>query len=368
MPSDRQNRVRILFGGDTGFGELWHRSREAKGKRNVLEHRGYLSMAKGLSRLIRRHDLVIANLETPLVDPGTVDPFDGQKRFTNPGDPERTGSALAEIGIHAVSLANNHAFDFGIHGLPRTLQTLGDHGITPFGAGYDLNEARKPFVWSAGSFKLHVIGCYWHTDRMRHHYRYYAADDRPGPHGIQRRALKQQIRDIRIADPEAFVVVFPHFGANYQWRDERQVMLARSMIDAGADLVIGHGAHMLQELELYKDRWIAYNLGNFIYGAPGRYQKLGAFPFSMACGLEVDTETREIRRLALYPIFCDNRVNRYRPRQTTPEETVEVRDRILVHELEKNPEFPHVTIGDQRKHNRIDLAILGRRSTPALSG
>ena len=73
-----------------------------------------------------------------------------------------------------------------------------------------------------------------------------------------------QVVALRREDPTVFVIAFPHWGRDYEQITANQRRLGRALVDAGVDLVIGHGAHLLQGLELYRGRWIAYGIGNFV--------------------------------------------------------------------------------------------------------
>jgi poly-gamma-glutamate capsule biosynthesis protein CapA/YwtB (metallophosphatase superfamily) len=93
------------------------------------------------------------------------------------------------------------------------------------------------------------------------------------------------------------------------------------MVDAGADLVIGHGAHQLQEIEQYRDKWILYGLGNFVFHSPGRYASKKTPPYSLVARLDlVETKGKPGKTLRLYPIHCNNLVTGFRPRPATENE------------------------------------------------
>ena len=81
------------------------------------------------------------------------------------------------------------------------------------------------------------------------------------------------------------------------------------------DLVIGHGAHTMQEIEHYGDQWIIYGLGNFVFLSPGRYAKQKVLPYSCVAQLILEDHQLKIqKRIRLYPIFTNNRVSNYQPR------------------------------------------------------
>ena len=102
------------------------------------------------------------------------------------------------------------------------------------------------------------------------------------------------------------------------------------MINAGADLVIGHGAHILQEIEYYKGKWIIYGLGNFVFNSPGRYQKRNVKAYSMAAMLNIQEVGGNIRSsLYLYPIFSDNLITNYQPHPVDGKHLDDIRNFLI---------------------------------------
>ena len=92
--------------------------------------------------------------------------------------------------------------------------------------------------------------------------------------------------------------------------------MAEKLVDAGADIIIGHGGHLIQEIEKYNDKWIIYSLGNFVFNSPGRYEKENAWPYSVISILRFSFKNNKLNaRVRLYPIVTDNLVTNY---QTHP--------------------------------------------------
>ena len=319
--------LRLLLVGDTGFGEPYQERLEEQGGINVLKKKGYDYSLEKVSELLEQSDFVVANLETPLTDLA-ISPLYGKKRYIHWSHPARGPGTLKRHGIDAVSLANNHAFDYGDAGLRQTLEALQEHGLSWLGAGRHAAEASRPlvreFVFGRSSFTLAVVAGKHRTRKYDYHY--YAATGAGGVNGWTRSSATDQIRTLRQTGPGALIVAFPHWGHNYKWRTGRQTRLAHELIDAGADIVIGHGAHMMQEIEQYRGRWVIYGLGNFVLNSPGRYQKSkDAVPFSLAARLDVQSKQEEHSlSLRLYPLFSDNRKTNYQPRLVTDQELQEV--------------------------------------------
>jgi hypothetical protein len=184
---------------------------------------------------------------------------------------------------------------------------------------------------------LRIIGAFAYSRTYRDKYSFYARGGRPGVHALAEDGILAQVRALKRAEPEAFLVVFPHWGKNYVWRSLAQERLAHRLVDAGADLVLGHGAHVMQEIELYREKWIAYGIGNFMFNSPGRFGELGVAPFSLPVRLVVEhVDGRLEKTLRFYPIFSDNQRTRYQPRMVTRPEF----DRVwrILEEKSRDPE------------------------------
>ncbi|MHC5023609.1 MAG: CapA family protein [Planctomycetota bacterium] len=324
--------LRILFLGDTGFGETYQRREAERGRTNVLAEHGYDYSLRKLAPLLQGRDLVVANLETPLTKPGPS-PLDGRKKYVHRDDPELAPAALRRHGIDVVSLGNNHALDYGAAGLSPTLDALHRHGIAAIGAGGHAEAAAGPYrrMFDLDGEMLSLIICAGKHKRREASYPYYATPDEAGVNAWTSRTAADQIARARATDPDALLVAYPHWGLNYQWRTGAQSRLARVLVDAGADVVIGHGAHMVQEIERYRGRWILYSLGNFVFNSPGRYRKRkGAIPYSLAAVMNIERRAgRPFARLHLYPILSDNRETGYQPRTVSDVEAALVRDEII---------------------------------------
>jgi hypothetical protein len=308
----------VLFGGDTSYGESYQKLEVERGLDNLIETKGYDYPFERLRPLLSSSDLVVINLETPITTE-EVSPFEGRKRYIHKDDYVQAVAGLKRQNIQAVSLANNHALDYGKPGLDQTLMALRKNGIEFFGAGDNSELAGTP--WSrtirVGSKTVHltVVGAFSFRPNYEHDFAFYAKEDRPGVYMLEEESIIATIRSVKKQYPEAFLVIYPHWGWNYRWRNQNQMYLAQRMIDAGADLIIGHGAHMLQEVERYQGRWIIYSIGNLVFASPGRYQKFKAPPFSLPARLHIKTDGGSTKMaVRLYPIVSDNQLTGYQPR------------------------------------------------------
>jgi poly-gamma-glutamate capsule biosynthesis protein CapA/YwtB (metallophosphatase superfamily) len=316
---DFPERFRVLFGGDTSFGESYGRDVMA-----VLNGRGYAFCLERLRPLMTASDFVVLNLETPITDLKSS-PYDGKKEYVHWTDVEKTPRELIAHGVKLVSLANNHTLDYGMDGLVQTFRVLTKAGIPWIGAGVTERSARDPFLGAASvggrPFRFAILAGFEYSRSYDAKYDQYADGQDGGAARLDAEKTAAQIRDLHAAYPGIYVIVFPHWGANYAWKNKAQTKMARALVDAGADLVIGHGGHLMQEIDHVGDRRVVYGIGNFMFNSEGRFKKLQGHPFGMPVQLVLQPgPTGLTKLLRAYPIFSNNRITGYQPRPVTPEE------------------------------------------------
>jgi poly-gamma-glutamate capsule biosynthesis protein CapA/YwtB (metallophosphatase superfamily) len=204
-----------------------------------------------------RADVVVGNLESPISTRGKAV---ANKKFTLRAGPLAV-EALKQGGVRVVTLANNHSMDFGPLALKDTLAILNGNNILTTGAGMDLDEARSPVYLKIKGKTLAFLS-YSLTFPLE----FFASEKRPGTAPGYAEFVKE---DIEKARPAADIVIVSfHWGAELMTAaKDYQIELGRKAIDWGADLVLGHHPHVLQELEVYQGRLIAYSLGNFVFGS-----------------------------------------------------------------------------------------------------
>ncbi|MEK6721289.1 MAG: CapA family protein [Chloroflexota bacterium] len=210
--------------------------------------------AGAMRAYLRAADLAIANFENPA-------PV--KFRFHTSGtvfsaDPALI-EGLANAGIDYVSLANNHIRDAGAGGILETIRHLDAWKIAHGGAGKDLAAARAPAMLQANGTTVAILG----RDAIAGGSA--ATATRVGSAPLQTAAITADIAAARAAGADV-VIVFPHWGTEYDPTPfASQKKLARAIIDAGADMVIGNHAHWAAALEVYQGRPIWYALGNFVF-------------------------------------------------------------------------------------------------------
>jgi poly-gamma-glutamate synthesis protein (capsule biosynthesis protein) len=240
----------------------------------------------GVRDTLRGGDLAFCQLEMNLTDRGTRLP---QVRHTARTAPATAG-ALRRAGFDVVSWAGNHCMDWGPDGFFDTIDALSGERITVLGVGADIAEARRPRIVERDGVRVAFLAyCsilpadYWATERrpgcapMRAHTVYEPTEpDQPGtpcriityPHREDLAALTGDVARAReLAD---VVVVSLHWGIHFvpATLADYQRDVAHAAVDAGADLILGHHAHILKGVEVYRGKVIFYSLGNFAMDLP----------------------------------------------------------------------------------------------------
>ena len=163
--------------------------------------------------------------------------------------------------FNVASLANNHVMDFGAEGLNATFDALKEQNILPFGAGSGINEAYKPLILEKNGKKMALIGA------GEAQFGCLVEDDAPGYAWIFHPKIHETIA--RCKSEGCFTVVLPHAGFEMEtlplpeWRQAY-----RGLIDAGADAVVASHPHVLQAMEIWREKPIYYSLGNFYFPTP----------------------------------------------------------------------------------------------------
>jgi poly-gamma-glutamate capsule biosynthesis protein CapA/YwtB (metallophosphatase superfamily) len=325
--------IKILFVGDMSFGENYLSQYEMEIFKTAQHSKaGYQMFFAGLEHVIVNNNLLVANLETPLTNL-RKSPWQ-DKEYLHWSDPVLAPRYLKKNNINLVSLANNHTLDYGTQGLNDTFSALSKAAIDVIGAGQNAQSAARPFhkIFKTGKseFELLVVAGFEEKTVYEKKYQFYAQKSKPGANKWSQAAAAKQLKRLRQVKPNAFIVAYPHWGGNYRWKNKKQTQLAHTLIDHGADLVLGHGSHMLQEIEFYKGKWIFYSLGNFIFNSPGRYHKRGSIPFSLMVQLAIrEVASKSALTLNIFPIFTDNRKTNYQSRPLTHTEMKKAKKLLL---------------------------------------
>lgn len=250
---------------------------------------------RGMESTLRSSDFNVANLETPFSNSNTYTP----KNTLVFNAPKKNIQGLVDYNFKYVSLGNNHAFDQGLDGLKTTRQWLGEHNILFSGTGESLEEAWMPAVYESKGIRIGFISASYSSinDSGATKNNYVARIENT-------EGLKKSILDAREVGRADIVVVLPHAGTEYtRTPNNAQINFAHTAIDMGADIVIGAHPHWVQTIEEYKDRYIFYSLGNFIFDQ--NWSK----DTSEGLVLKINVNKKEkaqIKKIELLPIVIEN--------------------------------------------------------------
>lgn len=258
-------------------------------------------------------DIRICNLECVISDRGS--PWTATPKVFHFRSDARNIETLKIAGIDVVSLANNHALDYGYSAMLDMLKILDDAGIHHAGAGVNFNEASRPALLEKGGIKIGFIAF---TDNEPD---WESTTEMPGvfyvPINVHDNRAKGLFEIIRHTKKEVdFLIVSTHWGPNWGYRPQPEhIPFGRCMIDAGADVIFGHSCHVFQGIEIYKGRPIIYSAGDFIddYAVDKIERNDQSFIFTL------ETRDSQIYRLRLYPTIIDDFQARLAPQSEAKE-------------------------------------------------
>ncbi len=288
----------------------------------VMREKGADFPFKEIAPVLQKADVAVGNLEG-IIASDLVKPAYPDKPYNFHASSE-AAPALNLAGFTVLDLANNHALDYGPAPLANTQRLLARQGIGTFGSGTNSDAARRPVIITKKGIRFGFLGY-----GMAHAKSVYAGGKKAGIAPIIPADIEEDIKALR--KQVDILIVSLHWGFEYESRPtKKQQALAHDIIDWGADLIVGHHPHVIQGIELYKGKVIAYSLGNFIFDQKGkgtdqsfilecRFKKNGTYTveiipldrFKKYFPKEAEGESRsailkELRRRSL-PINADRR-------------------------------------------------------------
>ena len=246
--------IRVV--GDISFADNWKIA-------PALDERGkgvYGVLSEETVKLLKDADIFLANNEFTYSTRGEA--LRG-KMYTFRAKPSRVQHML-DIGADIVSLANNHAYDFGEYAFADTLQTLKESDLPYIGGGANIEEASKPFCFIVNGRK------YGFSAATKAEKLVLTPEATETSSGVMRTYNPEKYLSVIASAEEQcdYNIVYVHWGAEGSNQIEDGLYeMGGKYIDAGADIVIGAHAHILQGIEYYKGVPIVYNLGNFIFNS-----------------------------------------------------------------------------------------------------
>lgn len=255
---------------------------------------------KNVRSILEEDDLSIINFEGTL----TTSEQRAEKKFAFKADPEYV-KILTGSSVEAANMANNHSSDYGKDSFQDTVKALEDAGIATF--GYEEVD-----ILEVNGIKVGLTGIYELAE-----------------HEKKKQQVKENIAALKEAGADLIVINF-HWGIEREYvPNEVQKMLAHLAIDEGADLVIGHHPHVLQGVEKYKDKYIAYSLGNFCFGGNSNPQDKDTMIFQQTFTFE-NGKLKQDDEINMIPCSISSSTNQndYRPTPLEGDEKQRVLDKI----------------------------------------
>jgi len=232
-----------------------------RGTGDIIIREGARGIFGKTADYFKRSDLNMVNLEGAISSSGTRVMKSYNFRF----DP-RTVPPLKEGGINAVLLANNHAFDFGEMAFLDTLKHLEENGIAVLGAGRNINEATKPFVFTKEKLEIRVFGLAsyptessgWSGASVS------ASEEKAGM--LFGRDGAERLKEKFIRKDGILNVLFFHGGNEWTWGPDANTRgLYTELAQNGADLIIGSHPHTVQGFEWLEGKPVFWSLGNYVF-------------------------------------------------------------------------------------------------------
>ncbi|MDO5392909.1 MAG: CapA family protein [Eubacteriales bacterium] len=265
-----------------------------------FENYGADYFLENVRSIFEQDNLTIVNFE------GTLTTSDErcENLYAFKGDPS-FASILSGSSVEAATVANNHSHDYGEQGFEDTLNNLMNAGITPF--GYDTTA-----VVDANGVKVGLVGIYELYDHLE-----------------REQQLKDNIAKVKEDGAQLIIVVF-HWGNEKETSpDSNQVTLGHLAIDEGAHLVVGHHSHVIQPVEKYKGRYIAYSLANFCFGGNSYPSDMDTYIFQQTFTV-TGNEVAQDDNINIIPcrVSSDYDYNNYQPTPVEGEEAQRILDRV----------------------------------------
>ncbi len=288
--------------------------------------------------ILSKDDLTIANLETALSnETSTAEKYDYGNNYWFNGKPEYA-NILKAGSVEVADLANNHTYDYGQKGFDATGKALDNVGVDYF--GYTKVLYREVNGIKIGMAGFNQLGEY--------------------EQGLDMNVFKKDVSDTikKMRSESDLVIVYFHWGKEYQYKqNETQTGLAHLSIDLGADLVLGAHPHVLQPIEKYKGKYIAYSLGNFCFGGNKTPEDYDAAIFQQTFTFDSDKVLQPVAEPKIIPCSVSSKtgLNNYQPAIATGEQSKRVFEKLAFTPMLSDEE--KAAYADKNEMVRLDTLV-----------
>jgi poly-gamma-glutamate synthesis protein (capsule biosynthesis protein) len=256
---------------------------------------GWDALFSAIAPVMRRAELGFANLEMPIGRPEWVRAGRSPEFWQAP----EVAPALVRAGVHVVSLANNHVMDCGPLGLAHTLETCTSAGLLTAGAGENLEAARRPAEFQVEGRRVRLLAYATPSEHQ-------ARSDAPGLAPLVPELVREDLT--RSRDQCDVLVVSAHWGSMYVDHPPPRVLeMARVLIEAGADVVLGSHPHVMQGFRRWTDgSLVLYSLGDAVFNArAGDFESRTAAELRRESGV-FEVEVADTHGLRCEPLILDS--------------------------------------------------------------
>ncbi|WP_045516491.1 CapA family protein [Neobacillus niacini] len=315
VSDDPTKELSIFFGGDTLLGDA---------AQKILNRNGYIYPFKYLDQIYKSADVRTLNLEAPISQ--IAKKIEAEKDYIYNMSP-LVLDVFKQKAFNIFFLANNHSTDYGHDGLLETIMYLKKNSMIPLGAGKNKKEARKALVIRKGNIKVAILNYMSFRKRYQEKYQHFASNVHSGIAALSKKEVSNDIKALRKIGINTIVVSI-HWGKNYEPVSEEQLLQAKMIVKAGADIIVGHGSHQYQTISMLDGVPVFFSVGNFIFNTPGRSPLTYGFPITL------HVNESGLTRAEIWPIHTNNKIIKFQPRHLSGEEAYEA-----IHELYTNSEL-----------------------------
>ena len=251
---DKKGDTTISFVGDVSLADNWYIMPKYDERKKGI----YGILSEDTVKLMTESDIMVANSEFTISDRGAKMPG---KYYTFRGSPKRI-PIYDEMGVDLLTLANNHVFDFGETAFNDMIDSLNEYKMPYIGAGKNIDEAKKPYYFIINGYKIAFVN----ATRAEKIILTPEATSKTG--GVFRCYDPTNFKNVisEVKKESDYVIALIHWGREDSHNLEQvQIDTSKIYLDAGADVIIGSHAHVLQGIEFYNHKPIIYNLGDFIF-------------------------------------------------------------------------------------------------------
>ena len=314
--ANRDGETVISFLGDCSIGDSYQYRGYENGYHSTIDEKGYAWPFSLVKDYLAADDLTVANLEVVFTERKNHT----DKMYNLIGAPDHV-NVLLEGSIEMVNTVNNHCMDFYREGYQDTLDVLDEAGIDRFGTVYphQANGFDDLGVKDVDGIRFGFVGFTY-------------------PQSADKKRIANRIKELKEKEGCDIVVVSLHWGREtYATPESGQVTMAKEMIDAGADVIWGHHAHVIQPIHIYKGKPILYSTGNFTFGTMSKVD-----PATGIFQLVYERVNGEVQLKRLEVIPCETQGSSdYRPYELTDEKArQEVFKKLVLKKTYKNCQNP----------------------------